>query len=129
MYDGDMDKGIRTPLEHVEEALVAADMAWWELEFPSGALRFSKNKTDMLGYEQKDFVHYTHFTTLIHRNDYDASMKAMTDHYQGNASIYEVTYRIKAHDGRYVTFHDKGRIVEKTEQGFVVAGIVQKISK
>lgn len=124
-----MKQGIRTPLEHVEEALTAADMAWWELEFPSGALRFSKNKTDMLGYDQKDFVHFTHFTDLIHPDDHDASMKAMTDHYEGREDRYEVDYRIKSADGTYITFRDKGRIVERSEQGFVVAGIVQKITK
>lgn len=123
-----MEQGIRTPLEHVEDALIAADMAWWELEFPSGALRFSKHKTDMLGYEQKDFVHFTHFTNLIHPKDYDASMKAMTDHYEGRKDRYEVTYRIKASDGTYVTFHDKGEIVERSDQGFVVAGIVRKVA-
>ncbi len=68
-----MQEGIRTPLEHIEDALGAADMAWWELEFPSGALRFSKHKTDMLGY-------------------------------------------------------DKGQVVERTDQGFIAAGIVQKIA-
>jgi PAS domain S-box-containing protein len=123
-----MDIGIRTPLEHVEEALDAADMAWWELEFPSGALRFSKNKTDMLGYNKDDFIHFTHFTTLIHPKDYDASMKAMTDHYEGREEIYETTYRIKENDVKYILFHDKGRIVERNDQGFVVAGIVQKVA-
>jgi PAS domain S-box-containing protein len=122
-----MDSGIRTSLEHVEDALKAAEMAWWELEFPSGALRFSKSKTDMLGYDQKDFVHFTNFTELIHPEDYDASMKAMTDHYEGREECYEVTYRIKANDGEYVTFHDKGKIVERSDQGFVVAGVVRKV--
>lgn len=123
-----MDTGIRTPLEHVEDALVAADMAWWELEFPSGALRFSKNKTDMLGYEKEDFVHFTHFTSLIHPKDYDGAMKAMSDHYDGITDNYDTIYRIRADDGSYVRFHDKGRIVERNDQGFVVAGIVQKVA-
>ncbi len=122
-----MNTGIRSELEHIEDALTAADMAWWELEFPSGALSFSKHKTDMLGYDEKDFSHYTHFTNLIHPDDHDASMKAMTDHYEGRKESYEVTYRIKAHDGSYITFLDRGRIVEKSSQGFVVAGVVQKV--
>lgn len=122
-----MDTGIRTPLEHVEDALVAANMAWWELEFPSGALRFSKNKTDMLGYDYKKFLHFTHFTDLIHPDDYQKSMNAMKDHYEGRADTYEVTYRIKTNDGAYILFLDKGKIVERSEQGFIVAGIVQKI--
>ena len=87
-----MKNGIRTPIQHVEDALTAADMAWWELEFPSGALRFSQNKTDMLGYDKESFVHFKHFTELIHPEDYDASMKAMKDHYEGRAEKYDVVY-------------------------------------
>ena len=122
-----MNDGIRTPLQHVEDALTASDMAWWELEFPSGALSFSKNKTDMLGYDQKDFVHFTHFTNLIHPDDHESSMNAMRDHYEGRADTYDTTYRIKAKDGKYVTFHDKGRIVERTDYSFVVAGVVARV--
>lgn len=122
-----MDKGIRTPLEHVEDAMAAANMAWWELEFPSGALRFSRNKTDMLGYDQEGFVHYTNFTELIHPKDQEASLQAMRDHYEGQKDMYDVTYRIKAADGTYMTFHDKGKIVEQNDQGFVVAGVVRKV--
>lgn len=105
----------------------AADVAWWELEFPSGALQFSKKKTDMIGYEPDAFVHYTHFTSLIHPDDQDDALKAMSDHYEGRAEFYETTYRIKHNDGHYVTFHDKGKVVEKSDDGFVVAGIVRKV--
>lgn len=122
-----MKQGIRSTLEHVEEALSAADMAWWSLEFPSGALTFSKNKTDMIGRDAKDFVHYKHFTDLIHPDDHDKAMKAMSDHYEGRANYYETTYRIKHKNGNYITFHDKGRIVEHTDTSFIVAGIVRKV--
>jgi PAS domain S-box-containing protein len=122
-----MDDMIKTDVEHIEGALQAADMAWWSLEFPSGALRFSRYKTDVLGYEAKDFIHFTHFTDLIHPDDKAAAMKAMTDHYTGKNELYETTYRIRASDGSYKKFHDKGRIVERFGDSFTVAGIVTMI--
>lgn len=122
-----MKDGIKTDTEHIEGALDAADMAWWSLEFPSGALKFSKKKTDMLGYDAKDFIHFTHFTDLIHPDDKDAAMQAMTNHYTGKKGVYETTYRIKASDGKYRKFHDKGRIVERYGESFIVAGVVTKI--
>lgn len=122
-----MKEGIRNRSEHIEEALDAADMAWWSLEFPSGALSFSENKTRMLGYDAKDFVHYLHFTSLIHPDDYDNAMKAMTDHYSGKIDTYDTVYRIKCSDDKYIKFHDKGRIVERHGDNFIVAGIVSKI--
>jgi len=123
-----MNTGIRPTVEHIEEALAAADMAWWSLEFPSGALTFSKKKAEMIGYEAKDFVHYKHFTDLVHLEDYDATMQAMKDHYEGRAEFYDTTYRMKHKDGSYLTFHDKGKIVERTDSSFIVAGIIQKIN-
>lgn len=105
----------------------AADVAWWELEFPSGALHFSRKKTDMIGYDAKDFVHFKHFTALIHPDDHDETMQAMRDHYEGRKQTYETTYRMKHKNGTYVTFHDKGKIVERNDDGFVVAGIIRLV--
>ena len=122
-----MKHGIRTDIQQLESALEAADMAWWSLEFPSGALSFSRHKTDMLGYNADDFVHFIHFTDLIHPDDKDQAMKAMTDHYTGLKAIYETTYRIKAHDGSYLKFYDKGKIVERNGDSFIVAGVVSRV--
>lgn len=122
-----MKDGIKSEVEHIEGALEAAGMAWWSLEFPSGALKFSRYKTDTLGYDAKDFVHYIHFTELIHPDDKDATMQAMRDHYTGKKDLYEVTYRIKAKDGSYRTFRDKGKIVEKFGENFTVAGVVSEV--
>jgi PAS domain S-box-containing protein len=122
-----MREGVKDDREHIEGALEAADMAWWSLEFPSGALKFSRFKTDVLGYDAKDFAHFTHFTDLIHSEDKDAAMQAMTDHYTGKKHTYDTTYRIKASDGKYQTFHDKGKIVERNGDSFIVAGVVQRV--
>jgi PAS domain S-box-containing protein len=122
-----MENGIRTDKEHIESALEAAGMAWWSLEFPSGALNFSRYKTDTLGYDAKQFSHFKHFTELIHPDDKDDAMQAMTDHYTGNKEIYEITYRMKAKDGTYKNFHDKGKIVERYDDAFTVAGVVTEI--
>jgi two-component system CheB/CheR fusion protein len=128
-----MTTGIKTTVEHIEGALEAADMAWWTLEFPSGALKFSKMKTDLIGYTTKQerdaFVHYIHFTDLIHPDDYEDTMQAMRDHYQGQNDFYETQYRIQHKDGHYVTFHDKGKIVERSDNGFIVAGVVRKVDE
>lgn len=122
-----MKEGVLSDTDHIEGALEAANMAWWSLEFPSGALSFSRYKTDVLGYEAKDFFHFTHFTDLIHPDDKDQAMQAMKDHYTGKIDVYETTYRIKAKDGSYKTFYDKGRIVERNGDTFIVAGVVTKV--
>lgn len=112
----------------IEYALAAADVAWWEMEMPSGAIFFSSKKTEMLGYEKAEFFHYSHFTSLLHPDDYDETMRVMADHMAGKRSDYETIYRIKAKDGQYLTFYDKGKIVKKDGDEMKIVGIVMKVT-
>lgn len=117
-------------LLHLEMAMAVGNVAWWEMELPSGNVRFNENKTKMIGREAKDFTHYKHFTDLVHPEDLDRIMGAMQAHLQGSAELYETEYRIKHTDGTYRWFYDRGRIVEKTDDGtIVVMGIVQNITE
>jgi PAS domain S-box-containing protein len=123
--------GTGRELEMLEDAVEAADMAWWVMEIPSGAVFFSPKKIAMLGYDRKEtkkFVHYTNFTDLLHPKDLPGAMKSMENLLSGKASTYSQRYRLLCKDGKYITFYDKGRIVGRHPDGSVaVAGIVQKI--
>ena len=118
---------LRNRLDRLEDALHAADIAWWEVEFPSGTVFYSENKTKMLGYTTKNFFHYSHFTDLVHPEDLPAAMASMKDLITGKTDTYETTYRIRAKDGSYVTFYDKGRIVARQDDEFIVGGIVMRV--
>lgn len=58
-------------------------------------------------------------------------MKAMIDHLEGKATVYEVEYRIKAKDGSYKWYYDRGKITQYDENGkpLFLAGIVFDITK
>lgn len=116
----------------LNDAVEAGGMAWWLMEYPSGAVFFHPNKIKMLGYAAKDidkFVHFSSFTDLIHPDDYEKAMTAMRDHLTGKAERYQTWYRIKGKDGKYRQFFDRGKIVAKNKKGEVaVAGIVMNIS-
>jgi PAS domain S-box-containing protein len=118
---------LRNKLDRLEDAMHAADIAWWEIEFPSGTVFFSENKTKMLGYTYENFFHYSHFTDLVHPEDLPAAMTSMTNLITGKSDVYETTYRILAKDGSYKTFYDKGRIVSQIDDEFVVSGIVMEV--
>jgi len=125
IYGYDNSNGI----EMFETAMEAAGIAWWVMELPSGVIFFSPNKTRMLSRSHEDFHHYKQFTDLVHPDDYDNMMKAMTDHIEGKSDTYDTKYRIKASDGTYKTFYDRGSIVGKKPNGEIaIAGVVIDIS-
>ncbi len=112
--------------ERLENAMEAGNLAWWEMELPSGKVRFNSGKAHMLGYDPERFEHYTDFTDLLHPEDHDRAMQAMRAHLQGNEPRYEVTYRIKKKDNGYKWFRDVGKVTEADEDGEYkkVTGIV-----
>jgi len=115
--------------ERLESAMEIGDLAWWEMELPSGNVDFNAKKARMLGYSPERFNHYEDFTELLHPEDYERAMEAMEDHIEGRKKRYEVEYRIKKKDGEYKWFRDVGGITEQTEQYTKVTGIVIDISE
>lgn len=117
----------------LQDALEAGGIAWWMMDYPSGTVFFGPNKIKMLGYDENEaekFIHYTHFTNLIHPDDYEGAMIAMRDLLTGASETYEARYRIRTKTGGYVVYHDKGRIVGRNKKGeLAVAGVVMDVTK
>lgn len=117
-------------LQLLNDAMEASNAAWWIMELPSGVIFFHQNKIQNLGYNKKEiekFTHYTSFTKLIHPDDHDMVMKAMSDYLAGKAESYEASYRIISKDGTYHHHFDRGRIVAKRGDDTVLAGVVVDI--
>ena len=117
--------------QRLEAGLRAGDLAWWEMELPSGKVTFDDRKAEMLGYSPESFKTFEDFTALIHQDDYEKAMQAMRDYLSGDAERYEVEYRIKTSSGEYKWFKDIGAITEhnKTTGSRRVIGIVENITK
>jgi PAS domain S-box-containing protein len=105
--------------ERLDLSLSAGNVAWWEWDYASGGVDFNVQKAAMLGYDPKEFPEpdYTTFTDLLHPDDYERVMQTMRDHLEGRVKLYEVEYRIRHKDGRYVWFYDRGAITERDAEG------------
>lgn len=116
--------------DRLETAMDAGKIAWWELQLPSGNVRFNLRKAEMLGYPPEIFKHYTDFTNLLHPNDYQSTMDAMKNHSLGYIDKYESEYRIKHADSHYIWFKDIGRISEVKDNGEIkITGVVIDITE
>jgi len=115
----------------LELAMNAAEMAWWKMHIPTGSISFERRKAEMLGFPPEQFHHYKDFMALIHPDDYEKTMNAMRQHFDGTKDKYEAEYRIMTKSGEYKWFYDVGRIMRKDPNGkpLSVAGLVINISK
>jgi len=111
------EEALQKNISRLELAMQAADMAWWEMDLPSGHVSFDKRKVEMLGYPEEKFKHYQDFMALVHPDDREKAMNAMRGHLDGSLPRYEVEYRIAASSGEYIWFHDIGSIGDRDAQG------------
>jgi len=119
-----------TQINHrLEASMQSGDMAWWEMELPSGAIVFNPNKARMLGRNPDDFTHYNDFMKLLHPDDYDNAMAAMHKLINGEKEVYDCRYRIKTAEDKYIWFHDTGIITSKSKEKIVITGIVRDVNQ
>lgn len=105
----------------------------WYLDFSSSLVVFNAQKVLALGYTLDEIPHptpYTFFTNLLHPDDYLKTMKSMLDNMNNITPVYEVEYRIRAKDGSYKWFYDRGLVTQRDEnnKATFAAGIVFDIT-
>lgn len=120
----ELEEELKIYKDRLERAMDGGNLAWWEMELPSGEIRFNDRKAKMLGYSPERFEHYSDFTELLHPEDHDKAMNAMRDHLEGRKERYEVEYRIEKKDGDYKWFRDIGAITEQDGEYKKVTGVV-----
>lgn len=106
----------------------------WYLNLKTKTVVFNPLKIEALGYSMEELperIKYTFFTDKLHPEDYEKTMDAMRHHLEGKKDVYECEYRIKAKDGSYMWFYDRGKITQRNASGkpAFVAGIVFYISE
>lgn len=118
--------------ERLEQALEVGNIAWWDWDYKTGRFDFHPKKAEMIGYKKEEFPPKIEaFFKLIHPDDHDFTMNVMQHHLSGATNIYETEYRLKTKSGDWKWFYDRGKIVERDENGSPVRiiGVVTDISE
>ena len=123
---------LSTLTTRLESALMMGEMAWWEWDYYTNTVITDKSKHEMLGYSKKELGNgFEWWMGLVHPDDYNLVMKAMSLHLEGKTQFYEAEYRIKHKLGHYLWYKDKGGIIKRNENGkpVKVVGIVMNITR
>lgn len=109
------------------------NLGHWYWNVKTNSVTFNPLKVTSLGYElpaDGETVPYQFFTEKLHPDDYEPVMNAMREHLSGKRHVYEVEYRIRAKNGQYHWFYDRGKVTVREKDGSPVflAGIVFDIT-
>ncbi|MGD1823247.1 MAG: sensor domain-containing diguanylate cyclase [Pleomorphochaeta sp.] len=110
------------------------NLGQWQWLIESNEVFFNDKKVTNLGYTKDEIpkdIGFEFFTNKLHKDDYEYVMQNMRDHLMGKRDAYEVEYRIKAKDGNYKWYYDRGKITKYDEnhKPLMLSGIVFDISK
>ncbi|MHB1153492.1 MAG: GGDEF domain-containing protein [Eubacteriales bacterium] len=123
-----------------KEQEIGLDFSWtgnlghWYWNIKTNTVTFNPLKITTLGYSKEEIpekVSYQFFTEKLHPEDYQKAMDAMLAHLYGKSNVYEIEYRIRAKDGSYRWYYDRGKITQYNADGKPVflAGIVFDITE
>lgn len=109
------------------------NLGHWYWNIKTNEVTFNPLKITTLGYDKSEIpelVNYQFFTDKLHPEDLQNAMDAMRNHLYGKAEVYEVEYRIKAKDGSFKWYYDRGKITQYDDNGkpLFLAGIVFDIT-
>jgi len=112
----------------------SGNLGHWYWNVQTNEVTFNPLKVTTLGYDKNEIpenVDYQFFTDKLHPEDFNKAMDAMRDHLYGKADVYEVEYRIRAKDGKYKWYYDRGKITryDDNNKPVFLAGIVFDITE
>lgn len=111
--------------EHDEErarlelAMAGTLLGLWDWDMVSGQTVFNERWAEIVGYSLDELQPTTIDTWMAfaHPDDLAGSNAAIQAHISGDTDHYDVEARMRHRDGHWVWVHDRGKIVERADDG------------
>ena len=112
-------------LTHEEElwraALQNAAFGMWDLNPRGEVVQYSPQWKSRLGFGRIDSPDSTSFwRSRVHLDDFNPMLRALRLHLDGYTATYEMRFRLRAGNFRYLTVLSRGRVVERDCRGDAV---------
>ncbi|WP_028584708.1 sensor domain-containing protein [Desulfogranum mediterraneum] len=115
--------------ERYELALFASQAGLWDWNIQTGTMYTSPNQKEYLDYRKGDSSPGA-IQRFIHPDDKERVLAVLNDHLAGKNQEYQIEYRVKGEHDQWVWYLDRGKVVERDQNGMPVrmTGTHQNIS-
>lgn len=98
--------------------LDATRLGTWEWNPQTGVTIFNQRWASMFGWDVCELeANVESWSSRLHPEDYDDVWQAIKNHLDGVTPFYESLHRIRHRDGHWVYVLDRGKIIERDNQG------------
>ena len=112
------EEELRKSRERLELALRGADLAPWDWQHTTGRMIFSDRIAEMLGYTPKELNAFAYdWMKLIHPDDFGLVESRWDEHLKNRTPMFSSEHRLVTKSGSFVWVLDRGRVVERDEDG------------
>ncbi|MDF1808872.1 MAG: PAS domain S-box protein [Phycisphaerales bacterium] len=111
-------RAIRETSQRLELVLDAAEIGFWDWDLVSGEKIVNEQYLLLCDSDRDDYSHDPQwFQDLIHPDDFHQAHNRMIMHLEGKLDRIDSQFRIRQKDGSWRWVHDRGRVVERNNQG------------
>jgi PAS domain S-box-containing protein len=112
------ERELREVSERLQLAVEGADVGVWDWNVRTDEVRFDDRWAGMLGHDidEIDFDLST-WEDRVHPDDIDDAWDAIEAHFAGETDPYQSDFRMRTKSGDWKWIRDRGRVVERTEDG------------
>jgi diguanylate cyclase (GGDEF)-like protein/PAS domain S-box-containing protein len=109
---------LRDTSEQLELAIMGADLGRWDHDLThEKGYHMDAHACLMLGRDARESEHGRAWGHLIHPDDLPGTLQAMRLHLNGVTAAYEVDYRARHTDGRWIWLSSRGKVVQFGRDG------------
>ncbi|QMU60540.1 MAG: PAS domain S-box protein [Gammaproteobacteria bacterium] len=109
---------IRKTQERLQLALESTQDGVWEIDLGRDENFFDERWCELVGYASEELQNGKQpRNRMIHEDDIASAKQSFDLHLSGDADFYEHEHRIKHKSGNWIWVHDRGRILDRDENG------------
>ncbi|PBJ24690.1 Cyclic di-GMP phosphodiesterase Gmr [Pseudomonas sp. ACN8] len=101
-------------------ALKASELGLWDWNLQTDEVHHTQIQ-ELFGLEPEQVTALLrHLKPRLHPEDLPALKRALVEHLKGRTEDYQIEYRVRHGDGHWVWIEDRGRAVERADNGRVI---------
>ena len=112
------ERELRELSERLRLAVEGADVGVWDWNVQTDEVRFDDRWAGMLGHEVDEIAFdLSTWEDRVHPDDIGDAWNALESHFAGETDTYRCDFRMRTKSGDWKWIRDRGRVVERTEDG------------
>ncbi len=103
----------------LDDIIWGTNIGTWEWNVQTGETKFNERWAEIIGYSLSELepISIETWVEHAHEGDFQQSEALLNQHFSGETDHYDIECRMKHKHGHWIWVHDRGKVVEWTENG------------